>query len=116
MTTPNSMAPTSSIATNDTPIKKLRDEFWYDDLQGRIVNHETIEDVAKAVGGKVEGNFITVNGSHGEIVIRLGDFIGVDQIGKWHIVRVNYLDTNEELRAAVIERKKAFRSGGYAAR
>lgn len=114
MTTP--ISTTKDESTTTIIIKKQRDEFWYDDLHGRVVSHESIEDVAKAVGGKVEGEFITVNGSHGEIVIRLGDFVGVDQIGKWHIVRVKYLDTNEELRAAVIERKKAFRSGGSSAR
>lgn len=90
-------------------IKKSQDEFWYDDIVGRLVDTESIQEIAEAVGGKVEGEIIAVNGAHGEIIIRNGDIIGVDQVGKWHILRAEIVMSNEELRAAVIDRKKAVR-------
>lgn len=100
----------------NTTIKKARDEFWFDNIAGRVVNSNNLEEIAEAIGGKVEAHLVTVGGGHGEIVVRIGDIIGVDQVGKWHIVRLDYLDTNEELRTVVIERKKATRSGVSATR
>lgn len=74
------------------------ERFWFDNIKGMTVKDDTIEAVAKAVGGTVEGSLITVQGGHGEFVIRKGDFVGVDQVGTWHIVRLTELTNADELQ------------------
>lgn len=73
------------------------ERFWFDNIKGMTVNDSTVHTVAKAIGGTVEGSIITVPGGHGEMVIRKGDFIGVDQVGTWHIVRLTGLTNEEEM-------------------
>lgn len=76
---------------------KQPDRIWFDDIKGMTVDDKTIRTVAKAVGGTVEGNLVTVLGNHGERVIRKGDFVGTDQVGTWHIVRLNELTNEQEM-------------------
>lgn len=75
--------------------KNRPDKFWFDNITGMTVTDQNTKIVADAVGGKVEGELITVPGGHGELVIRRGDFVGTDQVGVWHIVRTNSVGKNE---------------------
>ena len=69
--------------------------FWFDDVKGMTVDDKNLQTVAKAIGGSVEGNLVTVQGGHGELVIRKGDFVGTDQVGTWHIIRLTEVSAGE---------------------
>lgn len=71
------------------------ERFWFDNIKGMTVKDDTIQSVAKAVGGTVEGSIVTVPGDKGELVIRKGDFVGTDQVGTWHIVRLTEANAEE---------------------
>lgn len=79
-------------------IKTDNDPFWFDDLIVMAVRKDTLKTVAEITGGRVEGDLVTVRGNHGELVIRNGDYVGIDPKGMWHIVRLNVTSDPEELR------------------
>lgn len=79
-------------------IKNNNDPLWFDDITGIHVNKETLKTVADIVGGRLEGDLVAVKGAHGELVIRIGDYVGVDQKGVWHIIRLSLPDDINVIR------------------
>lgn len=85
------------MSNNPNPVKQKNkpSRFWFDDVKGMTVDDKNLQTVAKAIGGSVEGNLVTVQGGHGELVIRKGDFVGTDQVGTWHIIRLTEVSAGE---------------------
>lgn len=87
------------MSKKPTPVVKHKGNkpgrFWFDDVKGMTVDDKNLQTVAKAIGGSVEGNLVTVQGGHGELVIRKGDFVGTDQVGTWHIIRLTEVSGGE---------------------
>lgn len=86
------------MSNNPNPVKQKSNKparFWFDDVKGMTVDDKNLQTVAKTIGGAVEGNLVTVQGGHGELVIRKGDFVGTDQVGTWHIIRLTEVSAGE---------------------
>lgn len=71
---------------------------WVDEIEGAPLNANTADDIAKWIGGSVIANgqaFVSMPTPRGELLVREGDFVGKDQNGKWHLVRLKEVPLNK---------------------
>lgn len=67
---------------------KNNQHVWFDEITGMHLTKDNGPEVAKFVGGKYENGVVFVKAPRGELAVRVGDFVGKDQNGVWHITRL----------------------------
>lgn len=76
---------------NSRIVNKEIESVWVDEIEGRPLTNSNADEIANMVKGSVILNgkpFVTIPTPRGELLVREGDFVGKDQRGNWHIVRL----------------------------
>lgn len=82
---------------NSRIVNKEIESVWVDEIEGRPLTDSNADEIANMVKGSVILNgkpFVTIPTPRGELLVREGDFVGKDQRGNWHIVRLR--DTSKD--------------------
>lgn len=76
---------------NSRIVNKEIESVWVDEIEGLPLTEGNADEIARMVKGSVIFNgkpFATIPTPRGELLVREGDFVGKDQRGNWHIVRL----------------------------
>lgn len=82
---------------NSRIVNKKIESVWVDEIEGLQLTENNVDELADMVKGSVIFNgkpFVTIPTPRGELLVREGDFVGKDQRGNWHIVRLR--DTSKD--------------------
>lgn len=76
-----------------TPKPRKRPVVWYDELTGYTLSEQNGFEAAELTGGRFHKNpggesFLAIQTERGELIARVGDFVGRDQAGTLHVTRL----------------------------